>query len=143
MVKEGWKTCLILEDDAHFGNGFATMLQMLPDYDYINFSHATYGQGGYEFYSRVESGIKGISTGYGFWFTHAYAITQETAQLFVERLATQTDSVDCQIALIQKEIKAFSCMPSVVSQDNRLNHSSIIHTKNERNDKFPRFKKQA
>ena len=126
IVKEGWNNTLIMEDDCLFSNHFLPSLESLPEYDYLNFTHVTYGPAEHYHYEMVD---KRLAKGYGFWFTNCYAITLETAQMFVERLQVQTDSIDCQIALLQKEINAFCFTPSIVTQ-NYKHQSTIIHTNN-------------
>ena len=130
IVSENLVRVLIMEDDNSFGHNFAKTLESLPDYDYFNFTHAAFGSSSQ--YHREPSGLPGISKGYGFWFTNCYAITSSTAKLFLEKLAVQTDSVDYQILLLQKDLNSFCCVPSVVTQNTRRFKSTIIHTKNDR-----------
>lgn len=130
MVFYNVESALILEDDAKFHPDFLDRVQDLPkDWEYLSFGHGSFGNRKNYVANSTEN--KRLVKGGGYWFTHAYAITLQTAKFFVERLRIQTDSIDCQIADLQHEINSYAFVPSIIDQDGK-HQSTIIHTSNAR-----------
>jgi collagen beta-1,O-galactosyltransferase len=135
FMESGLGNCLILEDDARFGQ-FAEKVfvnfEKFPDWDYVNFGYITNNK-------SIVNTIKAVKhedfpllhSGCGMWLTHAYSVNQTAAKLFYDNTQVQTGGIDWQLTGLQDKVKSFGFQGNHVICQAKItmcNPSLIKHT---------------
>jgi GR25 family glycosyltransferase involved in LPS biosynthesis len=129
FLESGLENCLILEDDALFGDlSIFDKWQQFPEWDFINFGFIKNRASIVDNLELIiKSQFHGLWKGSGMWLTHAYAINQTACKILLKETETQTGGLDCQLTGIQPMFKSFGFMPSRISQQPLKTAPSQIH----------------
>jgi glycosyl transferase family 25 len=135
FIQSQLETCLILEDDFRFESLAKEVFQnwdQMPAWDYVNFGFCTNQKSIVSTLKLAEERPwKNLYQGSGMWLTHAYAINQNAAQLFLEGTEIQQGGIDWQLTGIQYKLKSYGFTnPSIIRQEkvSMSNPSFIRHT---------------
>lgn len=131
FLSEQTGTCLVLEDDFRIQAVSDLVFpnwDKMPDWDYVNFGFITNPKSIHDTLSRQNHAIwKNLWAGAGMWLTHAYAINETAARVFLDYTRVQQGGIDWQLTGAQKLVKSFGFMqPSIITQDKLP--SQIVHT---------------
>jgi GR25 family glycosyltransferase involved in LPS biosynthesis len=129
FLESGLETCLILEDDALFGDlSIFDNWEQFPEWDFINFGFIKNRASIVDNLELIiKSQFHGLWKGSGMWLTHAYAINQTACKILLKETETQTGGLDWQLTGIQPMFKSFGFMPARISQQPLKTAPSQIH----------------
>jgi collagen beta-1,O-galactosyltransferase len=135
FMESGLENCLILEDDARFGQYAANVFlnfEKFPEWDYINFGYITNNKSIKNDLQRVEhQDFPLLYSGCGMWLTHAYSVNQTAAKLFYDNTQVQTGGIDWQLTGLQDKVKSYGFQGNHVICQAKItmcNPSLIKHT---------------
>ena len=131
FIEIGLETVLILEDDAVFKPSALSKFlafDQIPEWDFINFSLNSFS--GTKIEKTLVNADLQLYSGFGFWLTHAYCLTNKSAQFLVERMRVQTGGLDWQLAQVQSEMKSFAFLDNpIIQKKPKSLGSTIKHTR--------------
>jgi GR25 family glycosyltransferase involved in LPS biosynthesis len=130
MKKEGWQKCLILEDDAEFVEGFTGLFnelypQVPADWQMLyfgrwNFDRDLRPEPMAEYYGLDEEIYPRLWKADRCWYTHAYAITQDSVDRLLHETECMYHSIDGQLANIQRHLRTYAIHPAIIKQDGTM-----------------------
>ena len=125
IVEGGYKSVLILEDDAlfceNFNEMFAEQIKNVPeDWQMLYFGQFNYdnmdGVSGSKTVAIKEHVAGNIYETQRCWLTHAYAI-KDCAKFLLDNTEKMYHTFDAVLADVQKDLKVYAFHPNVIRQD--------------------------
>lgn len=122
IKEQGFKTTLILEDDALFCEDFnekVKQIEPLKDWDIIYFGQWNYDQGVKDgsFEAIKEHATGDIYKADRCWLTHAYIVNLRCIDFLLENTRHMYASLDNVLADIQHQLKVYAFHPNIINQD--------------------------
>ena len=131
VAESDFESVLILEDDARLKPEFSELIakwDSLPKWDLLWFHDKAYSKMPIE--RNPIAGFDNLFSGYGYWLTHAYCITKETAQKLLPLMAVQRGGLDWQLSQVQKQFKTMCVSGDLIYQKKTsFLTSTILHTR--------------